>query len=107
MNKQKTEKNPKMLNIYESLANAIYGQHARQAMDEEQLNFLLSFLEGVYYSRVEDGFINLIRECLEAGLFDDKPDEAWALLIRTDLNDPGSVAAHMRIYRHWLQEKTK
>ena len=104
MSRPKNEQNPRALNIYESIATAIYSQHSRQSLDEAQMEFLLSLLDGVYYERLDEDFVQLLRSGLEAGLADEHREELRNLLVRTDLKDEESVKAHYRILRHWLDE---
>lgn len=104
MNRSRSEQDPRMLNIYESIATAIYSHHSRQSLDEAQMEFLLSLLDGVYYQRLDEEFLGALRSVLETDLSTENRAELHEVIIRTDLQDEASVKAHCRILRHWLDE---
>lgn len=107
MTRGKKDQDPRMLGIYESIATAVYNHHTRQSLTDNQMDFLLSFLEGVYYHRLNDDFINIIRECVDAGIMQDADFGFRDFITRTDISDEDSVKAHYRILRHWLDEKAR
>lgn len=105
MIRKRDEQDPRMLSVYESIATAIYGHHSRQSFSEAQMVFLLSLLDGVYYQRLDEGFLEALRLSLETGLAEHKGEEWRELLTRTDLADENSVRAHCRTIRRWLEER--